>query len=50
MEPMADQVIVVDRNINVLSRDTSAGRTASLGRFELLAAWNTAADLFDDFA
>ena len=31
-------------------RNTSAGRTAGLGRFELLAVRNTAADLFDDRA
>ena len=47
MEPMADQVVIVDRNIEMLSRDTSAGRTAGLCRLELLAVRDAAADLFD---
>ena len=45
-----DQVVVVDRDIDLLSRDTAAGRAAGLGRLELLAVRDAAADLLDDFA
>ena len=49
MDPMEIQVVIVDGDIEMLSRDTAAGGAAGLGRFELLAAGDTAADFFDDF-
>ena len=45
-----DEVVVIDRDIKVLCRDTSAGRAAGLCCFELLAIRDAAADLFDDLA
>ena len=43
------EVIIVDRSVDILSRDTSAGRTACLCSLELLAVWYAAADLLDNF-
>ena len=45
-----DQVVIVNRDVIVLSRDAAAGRTAGLRRFELLAVRDAAADVFDDLA
>ena len=45
-----EQVIIVNRDIEVLSRDTSAGRSAGLCCLELLAVWNAAADLVNNGA
>jgi len=44
------KVIVVHGNVKVLSRNTSAGRTAGLSCLELLAVGNAAADLINDGA
>ena len=46
----ADQVVVIDRNIDMFSRNTSAGRAAGLGCLKLLAVRNTAADIFNNGA
>ena len=45
-----EQVVIVNGDIKVLCRDTSAGRTAGLGSLELLAVWDAAADFLDDRA
>lgn len=39
-----DQIIIVDRYVKMLCRDTSAGRASCLRRFEFLAARDTAAE------
>ena len=44
------EVIVVDGSVDERSGDTTAGRTAGLSSFELLAAGNAAADFFNDFS
>ena len=44
-----NQVVIVNGDIKVFSRDTAAGRSAGLRRLELFAVWDAAADLFDHF-
>ena len=48
IEPICDEVVVIDRRIQILGRDTAAGRTAGLGCLELLAVRDAAADLLHD--
>ena len=45
-----NQVVIVNGNIVMLCRDTSAGRSAGLGSLEFLSVGNAAADLFDNLA
>ena len=44
------QVIVVDRNIQVLCRDAAAGRTTRLRSLKLFAVGNATADIKEDLA
>src|SRR5699024_6534017 len=42
------QVVIVNGDVEMLSRNTSAGRTAGLCRLEFLSVGNSAADLLDN--
>ena len=45
-----DQVVIIDRQIEILRRDAAAGRTAGLNGLKLSAVRDAAADVIDDLA
>ena len=46
----SDEVVVINRNVEMLGRNAAAGGAARLGRLELLSVGYAAADLLNDLA